>query len=334
MLIRTGLLLVATLSILIFSKILTLEERVILILIVSPTLYNLAKAIRQEWERTSHTLVSVGFLSASGIALILMPLDTLVPSDPAEVLQMQSDSSILKINPYYVQGQKGKRWVDVGFSGTLGNYERRVVTKDCDGNITSDKRHKVKIQNATLDASYNIGLNEGRFGFGFRGITGMSEARTFPDEDFAFQAINPYIALDKRKMGFSIGVMAFIYNYEKPSHEDFLPSLYLRIGKIDKVHFDFSFFQNAGWLAYPEPSFYSSLNYGFGDLSGAKNLQIGLMSSADDDATGAGFLLGFRHPLGSTPLLVDCTLQLKKYIMASLGLRYRFNLPPQKGISK
>jgi phosphatidylglycerol:prolipoprotein diacylglycerol transferase len=314
---RAVLLFAALASALACSDLLSLEERLILLLVTAPVVYTLAQALRRDWIGSAASRTSAGLLSAAGIALLIVPLDTLGVGKPANDTVPPAD--------FRPTPEKKANWFEFGLGGVSGSYQREIVSKDCDGNITSREKYKIQTNSVAFDASYNIPLERGKLGFGLRAITGVSQSPDYPADDFTFRGANPYMRWDGRGFGISAGAL-FASRGIQPGarQEKVLPTLGLRFGKVDYFHIVFDSYQHAGLPVYPEPSYSSTLHFGFRDPTGAKNLGGGIAYTSGENNARAGVLLSFRHPIGRIPLTVNGSFFFNGQPMGGVGLRYIF----------
>lgn len=316
-----GLVLVSALVAVFFTPILMLEERIVLLVSGVPALYYMAKAIRQAMVSRQPVLASAGMFSATIVALMTIPIDTIAPpSGSITAAPVGQDSLPLIQNRHYAPWKKGDRAFDFGIGGTIGSYRHEIVQRDCGGNVVNRREASVHNRSAAFDATYSIGMDNSRVAFGLRGLFGSSKSEVFPEKTYDYQSFSPYMVFDFKAVGAHAGLLfnRFTPNEAEPSRV--LPSIGLRLGLLNRFHIDAAVWQNHGWSFYPEPAYSAGMNYGFEDSSGAKNVRLGLGAVNNNPA----LFLGARYPLGNTPLLADFSAQVNQNIMANFGLRYRF----------
>jgi len=319
--ILTRLVLLSALVAVFFTPLLTLDERLVLLVSSIPALYYLARAVRQAVVSRQPVLASAGMLSATIVAHLAIPLDTIAPSStPVSTAPVGQDSLPAIKNRHYAPWKKGDKAFDFGIGGTIGSYRHEIVQRDCGGNVISRQVSSVQNRSAAFDATYSMGLSAGRLGFGLRGISGSTEARDIPEKTSDYRAAGPYMLYEYNKFGLHAGILFVNATPSAPEYGRVLPMFGLRMGRLSKTHFDLAYWQNHGWSFYPEPAFSMGLSHGLGDPSGAKNVRLGYGVVNSEGA----LFVSARLPIGNSPLLADFAAQFNSNVMVNFGLRYRF----------
>ena len=299
-LLKASLLLIIAFGGLLLRSVLTLEEKVILLIVCLPAIFSIGKKLWQSYERRP-IFAPAAMLSVSTLILLAMPLDTLPPM------------------------AKGQQWIELGAGGVAGSYSD--VQRDCSGNEIG--RDKIKTSSFSFDGSYNWGLKNGRSGIGFRvasGSTEMEEINNSAYNDFSFNALGLYGIIDKKAFGMRFGFLTTDRHFNKPFDQErdnlTVPNFHIRVGKLHRVYFDMSVYDSHAFSFFPEPSFSMAFNYGFNDASGATRLRGGFGIIQEE----SGLVLTMSGPIADSPFILEGGLFAQRGIMASLGLRYRFYL--------
>lgn len=285
----------------------TLDELMVILLSCLPALAALGYAIwtRQlpvEQRFASMSLLSIGFMLLIGPA---------------------ADSTMLKPGP-----DSWTRWFEIGGGASFGQYNRKVVSRDCNGNVTNVTYQHMDTQFGGGHASINWEKGSNHLQVQLMGTGGNVSSNDSNDQEDnnQFSVFGIAGRYEGRLFGMSLGVLnqnrTFAYNAQGTSQDiTYWPVVDLRIGAKDKFAVDLKIFDEPGFSPAMQPPLSFGMRWGFGDESGKKYVRTAL---AVTNTGGAAFNLGGEFPLGERGLFGIASGYVGNLNMLTLGLKYRF----------
>jgi prolipoprotein diacylglyceryltransferase len=286
------------LGVLLLQEVLSLDETVAILLSCLPAIYVLGQLLWRAHLSGQKVLAPTIMLSATTLALIVTPLDSIAPT-------------IIK-----------RQWLEVGTGGALGNYQN--ITRDCGGNVVD--RDKINYGSGGLEISSNWQRNNLNLKAGLRGAFGKSHPQDayLPEFDYRYSSFGLYGKVSFDWIGFSLGGFSREKRLESGLKEtSFVPSASIRFGPVHKYSFDIRAFDEPTFGFSNEPVVSIGLvNWGFKDHSGSKFLRFGFAAISNQE-----FMWHFSggYPFGKSGLSGSLAAYLGNGAMVHWGLRYRFN---------
>lgn len=223
--------------------------------------------------------------------------------------------------PTFPTMKLGNEWIELGISGSYGIYKTDFYNGP--GLLTKEE---IKNQSINFIGSYNWGLRRGRMAIGMMGAFGSGTFKKSINDfdDFNFTGVGVFGVIESKLIGLKYGFYysdndnkSFIYK------GDLFELFNLRIGKSRSYYFDIGLRDNFGFSLFPEPTLsIGFFNYGFNDPSGMRKIRIAISNIRYDNAVS----IGFRHPISQSPLIFDGVFHIRKQLMTTLGIRYRFDM--------
>ncbi len=285
------------LAVMLLQGVLTLDETMMILVSCLPAICVLGQLLWRAHHSGQKVLMPTLMLSATTIALIVTPLDTIAPTS-------------IK-----------RQWIEVGTGGALGNYHN--ITRDCDGNVTG--RDKIGFGSGGMEINSNWQRDDLYFKVGLRGVFGHSRPQDsyIPDLDYRYSSYGLYGKVSYKWIGFSFGGFSREKRYEDGLRErSFLPSANIRVGPVHKYSVDFRVYDEPAFGFSNEPVVSLGLaNWGFNDPSGATFLRFGLAGLSNAEVM-YHFSGGF--PFGKSGFSGTISAYLGNGSMLHWGLRYRF----------
>lgn len=284
----------------------TMDETAVIIISCLPALFILGQNAWGRGRFLKQRLAPLSFISLSFLLLISDPLDSLAG----------------KPRP-----NAWKRWFELSAGGGGGSIERKVITRDCDGN-THYKYQNINTRSWGGTFSANWEKDATRLSITAMGAGGHYDSEDSKDfsDNHHFNAFGLSFSFNHEVVGLSLGFMrekmlSNDVNLGYPPERRAMPIGAVRVGKLEKLSFDLRVAENPVTGFSMEPFASIGLRYGFNRRSGNTYLSGGIGTSSTD--TGL-FYLGAGFPIWKNKLYGGMTVFAGASSMINLGLKYRF----------
>lgn len=287
---------------------LTLDEAMVILVSCLPSIVLLGRMLWREHIAGQSVLAPASMLSIATILVIGNPLDTIPIRRPTS--------------------DEWKWWMEIAGGGSIGKYKEIDVSRDCDGNTTKE----IFITNVSSgggEVLSNWQRGSTKLQIGVRGTFGNAQSNDTNefDNNYKYSSIGAIGSFEEEVVGLSLGVFRRHRIFPDKvvnlpgSKTQYLPSLAVRLGRLDRFSLDARLFDELTLGFSNEPLFSSGCNWGFDDPSGRSRLRVGfaVVSSAQSALHVSG-----QFPWGETGLSGSLSAYLGNATMFSFGLRYRF----------
>ncbi|MCF8239282.1 MAG: prolipoprotein diacylglyceryl transferase [Saprospiraceae bacterium] len=211
-----------------------------------------------------------------------------LPSLAALIIIMPTDSI-----PLHRSTPDGASWVQLGFSIAQSPFEQskteRFTQPDCAGDSIVTHTSKIKVVNYSGDLGVHMLRDDVEFVFGCNAMyTEMTRSASstgfIPEGTYYFRSIGPYIQVDGRVVGASIGWQFIDSNYPGDPQSDLIlyPSerqhllLRFRLGLRHRFFVEYNKFQWSNYPTLPGQAHSIYAAHGLNRLDGSAYIRLGI----------------------------------------------------------